>query len=237
RARDALGGAGVPGTGRRVLPGMDRGDRRHAGDAGTRRLCTARRGAAGGRASRRARLPPAPSVGGRGRVRHHGAGPGGGRWHTTGRAPPAQGDGMTEDVELTILLPVLDERDNLALLLPRLQGVLARLGASAVALGGDGGSEDGTPGVAAAHGTRVLEQRERGYGAALREGLAAAAGGWVITLDADLSHDPDFIAKLWRARTRADIVIASRYARGGVAFQPVTPAVVSPVLNRCFRTA
>jgi len=141
---------------------------------------------------------------------------------------------MTGGVELTVLLPVLDERDNLELLLPRLHGVLARLDAATEVLVVDGGSQDGTAAVAAARGARVLEQRERGYGAALREGLAAAAGRWVITLDADLSHDPDFIAKLWRARSRGDIVIASRYARGGVAFQPVTRAVLSRVLNRFF---
>jgi dolichol-phosphate mannosyltransferase len=137
-------------------------------------------------------------------------------------------------VDLTILIPVLDERDNLAVLLPRLARVLAELDCTTEVLVVDGGSRDGTPETAAALGARVVVQREPGYGGALREGFAAATGEFVLTLDADLSHDPDFINKLWRAREQADLVIASRYVRGGVAFQPWGRNLLSRVLNRFF---
>jgi ubiquinone/menaquinone biosynthesis C-methylase UbiE len=53
-------------------------------------------------------------------------------------------------------------------------------------------------------------------------------------LDADLSHDPDFIIKLWRAREQADVVIASRYVKGGVAYMPLNRKLLSRVLNRFF---
>jgi len=53
-------------------------------------------------------------------------------------------------------------------------------------------------------------------------------------LDADLSHDPDFIIKLWRAREMADVVIASRYVKGGVAYMPLGRKLLSRVLNRFF---
>jgi dolichol-phosphate mannosyltransferase len=136
--------------------------------------------------------------------------------------------------DLTVLMPVLNERDNLALLLPRLCRVLDELGCSSEVLVVDGGSHDGTPETAASLGARVVVQGEPGYGGALRAGFAAAAGTFVLTLDADLSHDPDFIIKLWRARERADIVIASRYVRGGVAWMPWGRSVLSRVLNRFF---
>jgi dolichol-phosphate mannosyltransferase len=137
-------------------------------------------------------------------------------------------------VDLTILMLVLNERDNVAELLPRLSIVLQQLGCSTEVLIVDGGSTDGTPDVARSLGARVLVQLAPGYGGALREGFAAAAGDHVLTLDADLSHDPDFIAKLWRARDTADIVIASRYVRAGVAYMPFHRKVLSKVLNRFF---
>lgn len=137
-------------------------------------------------------------------------------------------------VDLTILVPVLNERENVAELLPRLDGVLRQLGCSTEVLIVDGGSNDGTAEVARTLGARVLLQRSPGYGGALREGFAAASGRHVLTIDADLSHDPDFIGKLWRARQSADIVIASRYVKAGVAYMPFHRKILSRVLNRFF---
>ena len=137
-------------------------------------------------------------------------------------------------VELTVLIPVLNERDNLVALLPRLRKVIAELGCTNEVVVVDGGSRDGTLEAAEGLGARVLVQRAPGYGGALAEGFAAAAGAYVLTLDADLSHDPDFIVKLWRAREQADVVIASRYVTGGVAYMPLNRKVLSRVLNRFF---
>ncbi|MEO6029465.1 MAG: glycosyltransferase family 2 protein, partial [Candidatus Binatia bacterium] len=123
-------------------------------------------------------------------------------------------------VDLTIVLPVLNERLNVEQLLPRTIEVLRSIGCSYELVVVDGGSTDGTPDAAVAGGARVIRQTLPGYGGALREGLAAAAGTYILTLDADLSHDPDFIVKLWRSRERAEVVIASRYVRGGVAYMP-----------------
>lgn len=154
---------------------------------------------------------------------------------TTTRTAPQQATGVsTATLDLTVLLPVLNERDNLAVLLPRLAAVLAGLDCRSEVLVVDGGSRDGTAETAAALGARVLQQQSPGYGGALREGFAAAAGEYVLTLDADLSHDPHFIAKLWRARTRADLIIASRYVVGGVALMPLGRRILSQVLNRLF---
>ncbi|MGA7871900.1 MAG: methyltransferase domain-containing protein, partial [Candidatus Binatus sp.] len=64
---------------------------------------------------------------------------------------------------------------------------------------------------------------------------AEARGDYVLTLDADQSHDPDFIVKMWRARTRADIVVASRYALGGVAYSDFIRRSTSWLLNLVLR--
>jgi len=141
---------------------------------------------------------------------------------------------LTAQPDLSVLIPVLNERDNVSALLPRLLRVLNELGCTYEILVVDGGSCDGTVEVARRLGAQVLVQRSPGYGCALREGFAAAAGQYVLTLDADLSHDPDFIGKLWRARSAADIVIASRYVTGGVAYMPLYRKLLSRILNRFF---
>jgi len=134
-------------------------------------------------------------------------------------------------MDISVILPVVNERENLDILIPRLKSLLnnARLDGEIVVV--DGGSTDGTWESAAAHGVRVVSERGKGYGAAIQTGFEEARGDWVLTLDADLSHDPDFVAKMWRARDRADIVIASRYTRGGVAYTDLFRKSLSRLLN------
>ena len=141
---------------------------------------------------------------------------------------------VTPAIDLSIVLPVLNERENVERLLPRTVEVLRTIGCRYELVVVDGGSTDGTPEAAIAGGARVIRQTLPGYGGALREGLAAATGSYILTLDADLSHDPDFIVKLWRSRERAEVVIASRYVRGGVAYMPRHRLILSRVLNAFF---
>ncbi len=136
--------------------------------------------------------------------------------------------------ELAVVIPALDERDNLALLLPGLAATLERLGVPAEVIVVDGGSADDSAAVAGALGARVVLQKEPGYGGALLAGFAATAAPFVATLDADLSHPPAFLAELW-ARREAAVVIASRWAPGGRARMGRTRELASRVLNRVFR--
>ena len=82
----------------------------------------------------------------------------------------------------------------------------------------DGGSDDGTAAVAAAHGATVVRECRRGYGRACALGAAAAHGEVVVLLDADGAADPREIAGLLApiARGEADLVLGSRLA-GAVA--------------------
>src|ERR1700738_3829395 len=121
-------------------------------------------------------------------------------------------------IDLSIILPVMNERNNLRALIPRLDEIAEAFHLEYEIIVVDGGSTDGTPETAAELGARVVSERPRGYAGALTTGLAEARGDYLLTLDADMSHDPAFVAKMWRARERADIVIASRYVRGGVAY-------------------
>ncbi|HUO05038.1 MAG TPA: glycosyltransferase [Candidatus Binataceae bacterium] len=134
-------------------------------------------------------------------------------------------------MDLSVVLPVKDEAANLRELIPRLKAWFDRENISFEIVVVDGGSTDGTPDVATELGARVVKERRRGYAGAIETGFAEARGDYVLTLDADMSHDPDFVGKMWRARNRADIVVASRYTRGGVAYTDFIRKATSKFLN------
>ncbi len=132
---------------------------------------------------------------------------------------------------LSVVLPTLNEAANLERLIPALRAAAAKLELTVEFIVVDGPSTDGTRDVAARLGARVLLQKGPGYGSALTEGLAAAAGEWVLTLDADGSHPPEDLARLWAAREGRDLVIGSRYCAGGGADMPPERQVLSRALN------
>jgi dolichol-phosphate mannosyltransferase len=138
-------------------------------------------------------------------------------------------------MDLSIILPVVNECENLRQLVPRLKAVMERERVRFEVIVVDGGSSDGTPQAATELGARAVPERRRGYAGALETGFAEAQGDYILTLDADLSHEPAFAAKLWRARSEADIIIASRYARGGAAFADTTRVWLSRLLNLWMR--
>ncbi|HEY9158972.1 glycosyltransferase [Candidatus Binatus sp.] len=138
-------------------------------------------------------------------------------------------------MDVSVILPVVNEAENLSALIPRLIALLDRERLTHEIVVVDGESSDGTRETAEALGARVVAERRRGYAGALETGIAEARGDYLLTLDADQSHDPDFIVKMWRARTRADIVIASRYAVGGVAYSGFVRRFTSWLLNVVLR--
>jgi glycosyltransferase involved in cell wall biosynthesis len=121
---------------------------------------------------------------------------------------------------VTIVLATYNERENVGLLLPRLLDL--DLNPRVIVV--DDTSPDGTGDVVREIGTRhpgrvVLLSRasKEGYGSAMIAGLSKAIeqpSGVVVTLDADLSHDPSDIPNLIAALEDADVAIGSRYRNG-----------------------
>src|SRR5690242_18042436 len=109
----------------------------------------------------------------------------------TGDEPP---------VELTILMPCLNEAETVAKCVQKACGWLATAGVKGEVLVADNGSTDGSQMLAAQSGARVVPVAARGYGAALGAGISAALGRYVIMADADDSYDfsrlDPFIEKL-----------------------------------------
>jgi dolichol-phosphate mannosyltransferase len=95
--------------------------------------------------------------------------------------------------------------------------------------------DEATAGAALDHGAHVVVQEAPGYGSAFRCGIARARGRYVVGIDADLSHGPEVILRLWEARDGAGVVIASRYVLGGRADMPLSRHVLSRLLNAFVR--
>ena len=126
---------------------------------------------------------------------------------------PGLGGGA--EVELTILMPCLNEAETLAACIEKAKRFLARSGVCGEILIADNGSTDGSQQIASQLGARVVHIDRRGYGAALIGGIEAAFGRFTIFGDADDSYDfealDSFVAEL---REGNDIVMGNRF-RGG----------------------
>jgi dolichol-phosphate mannosyltransferase len=138
-------------------------------------------------------------------------------------------------MQISVIVPALNEGSNLRLLLPRLHQVISALAPGEhETIVVDGGSKDDTVEVVESLGARVVSQEEPGYGGALKAGFRSAQGEYIFTLDADLSHDPDFIERMWDARHDAEVIVASRYVPQGSAEMPSVRKVLSVILNTFF---
>ena len=113
-------------------------------------------------------------------------------------------------------MPCLDEAATIARCVEKARGFLDRATISGEVLIANNGSSDDSVALAEAAGARVIHAPERGYGAALRAGIAAARGKYVIMGDADDSYDfsrlATFVEKL---REGFPLVIGNRF-RGGI---------------------
>lgn len=119
-------------------------------------------------------------------------------------------------VELSIVIPCLNEADTLQSCIEKAQAALAgeRVRGEIVVV--DNGSSDGSRSIALGLGVRVVDVGARGYGNALMAGIAAARGRFIIMGDADDSYDfreiPSFLHCL---RDGADLVQGCRLPAGG----------------------
>jgi len=96
---------------------------------------------------------------------------------------------MSEPVELTILMPCLNEAETLARCIAKAKLGLQHSGVRGEILIADNGQHRWFPGHCRKSGVRLVPVKEKGYGSALIGGIRAAAGEWIIMGDADDSYD------------------------------------------------
>ncbi|NIJ21841.1 hypothetical protein FHS95_003552 [Sphingomonas naasensis] len=138
------------------------------------------------------------------------------------------------EIELSILMPCLNEAETLALCIRKAQAYLARAGIVGEVLIADNGSTDGSLQIANALGARLIGVERRGYGAALLGGIAAARGRYVIMGDADDSYDFSALdAYVAALRAGGELVMGNRFL-GGIdrgAMPPLHRYLGNPVLS------
>lgn len=125
---------------------------------------------------------------------------------------------MTErqDLELTVLMPCLNEAETLGICIDKAASYLKKSGVAGEILIADNGSTDGSIEIAEGRGARVVAVRKKGYGSALKGGQKAARGRYVIMADSDDSYDLEHLQPFVdRLRGGCDLVMGNRF-KGGI---------------------
>jgi glycosyltransferase involved in cell wall biosynthesis len=140
--------------------------------------------------------------------------------HATQRG--GQGDAQSSGapvLEISVVLPCLNEVATIAACVTRAQQGIAALGVSGEVIVVDNNSDDNSADLARAAGARIITASRRGYGSALRTGIAAATSRYVIIADSDATYTLDDLAAFWDRLERGDdLVIGNRFT-GGIGDQ------------------
>ena len=121
-------------------------------------------------------------------------------------------------LELTIVMPCLNEAETLERCIKKAQSFLDRSGIVGEIVIGDNGSTDGSIEIARRCGARVVKIPIRGYGAALYGAVSSASGKYCVMGDSDDSYDFSRLDGFVRAlRAGADLVMGNRFL-GGIEF-------------------
>jgi glycosyltransferase involved in cell wall biosynthesis len=141
---------------------------------------------------------------------------------------------LAEDIDLTILMPCLNEEKTIGNCIQQAQLFLDDFNVNGEILIADNGSTDRSVEISNNLGARVISVEEKGYGNALRGGLAAAQGKYIIMGDADESYDfyslMPFVTKLHEGY---DLVMGNRF-KGGIkpgAMPPLHRYIGNPILS------
>jgi glycosyltransferase involved in cell wall biosynthesis len=144
-----------------------------------------------------------------------------------------------ENIELTVLMPCLNEAETLGQCIEKALLSFAKLGVVGEVLVADNGSSDGSQAIATAAGARVVDVAQRGYGNALIAGINSSKGKYIIMGDADDSYDfgrlDGFLREL---RSGKDLVLGNRF-QGGIesgAMPFLHKYVGNPILSFIGRT-
>lgn len=138
---------------------------------------------------------------------------------------------------VSVIVPLCDERENLAPLVARLRRTLVAMRVGYEILLVDDGSRDGSDAVLARLAERdadlrvITHRKRRGQSAALARGLAAARGEWVVTLDADLQNPPEEIPRLFEDGLDVDIVHGCRAERHDPGIKRLASRLANAVRN------
>ena len=117
-----------------------------------------------------------------------------------------------KDVELSIVMPCLNEAETISVCVTKALGFIVRNQIKGEVIIGDNGSTDNSQRLAVEAGAKVVHVEKKGYGSATRGAIAKAKGKYIITADTDNSHDlQDLMPFLEKLRKGYDLVMGNRF--------------------------
>jgi glycosyltransferase involved in cell wall biosynthesis len=149
-----------------------------------------------------------------------------------------------ETIDVSVVMACLNEKASIGRCVEKASKALAEAGIKGEVVVADNGSEDGSAGLARAHGARVVHEARRGYGSAYQRGIEAAAGRYIVIGDADDTYDFAAIERFVQPlREGYDFVIGNRFqgrmAKGAMPklHKYLGNPILSAVLRGMFKTS
>jgi glycosyltransferase involved in cell wall biosynthesis len=152
-------------------------------------------------------------------------------------------DPLADELEISVVMPCLNEAKTVGACVDKAILALQALGVQGEVVIADNGSNDGSQQIASDHGARVIDVPRRGYGHALRAGIQAARGRYIIMGDSDDSYDFSKLGPfLDGLRGGYDLVMGNRF-QGGILpgampwlHRYVGNPILTGILNLFFRS-
>jgi SAM-dependent methyltransferase len=136
--------------------------------------------------------------------------------------------------DLSLVIVSDKEFNNWSTLLPHAQATLEALELTYEILVAAPQPDTSTREFLQANHCQLISAATENYGILLRDAIQQAAGDHIMTIDADQTLPGELIRQLWNARGTAEIIIGSRYVRGGTAAMPLARKLLSKVSNLVF---
>ena len=149
---------------------------------------------------------------------------------------------QAETIELSVVIPCLNEAESIALVVEKARRTMEREGIRGEVVVADNGSRDGSPELAEEAGARVVHESRKGYGSAYLAGFDAARGTYILMGDADDTYDFTQLGRfVGPLRDGADMVIGNRMTGLRPGSMPwlhryIGNPVLTGLLNLFFRT-
>lgn len=140
-------------------------------------------------------------------------------------------------MNISVIIPAYNEEENLKILLPQLHGIISSLGCAYELIVADSQkTADNSEAVCKSNGAKYVIQSGSGYADAFRTGIKMSVYEAVLVVDADNSQDISRIPQMYDLLlSGADVVIGSRYVKGGTTDDPLVSVIMSKLLNFTYR--